>query len=120
MWTRFMDMASGGSCKVKIDGIKKEYIYIELPYKQAVALFESKFDRDPNNVTCDCCGGDYSINEYGSLEEASKYDRQDWHTKGYVSVEEYCQRNDVLIISKFAISSDNGSPGTFGYFSMRD
>lgn len=100
MWTRFMDMHSGGSCKIKIDGVKKQYIYIELPEGQAVQFFEDKFNCSPYNVTCNCCGEDYSIDESESLEEATEYDRHDWSTKESVSVEEYAKRDDVLIIRK--------------------
>jgi hypothetical protein len=125
MWTRFMDMHSGGSCKIKIDGTEKQYIYIELPEDQAISYFERVFDRHPYNITCDCCGEDYSIDEAETLEDASSYDRQDWRTKEYSSVEEYSNRPYVLIIGEDVIkaadkSDNNGAPGTFGYFSMRD
>jgi len=65
MFTRFSDMCSGGSVKIK----GAEWIIIEASEDDAVAYFEKRFDRDPYNVTCDCCGGDYSIDEYETLEK---------------------------------------------------
>lgn len=56
MWTEFDDMFSGGSQK-----LKWETICIEAGIDEAVCLFIQIFDRDPFNVTCECCGSDYSI-----------------------------------------------------------
>lgn len=113
-FTRFMDMHSGGSCKIDIDGVDKQYIYIEAPEDVAVAIFEERFGRDPHNVTCDCCGNDYSVGESPTLEEASGYDRnckwdavtrtyvegpdtaRTWQT--YKTVAEYVKQDDVLVI----------------------
>lgn len=58
-----------------------------------------KFGRDPHNVTCDCCGGDYVIDEYKNLEDASSFHRKDQET-----VDQYLQRDDVLFISKNELS----------------
>lgn len=58
MWTRFMDMCSGGSYKLDASDI-----WIEAPYYDAIELFEAIFERDPDNITCPCCGPDYSIDE---------------------------------------------------------
>lgn len=63
-WTRFYDMCSGG-------GIKEspyEYIYIEAPEEQAKIIFYNKFGHNPERVSCTCCGSDYSISKYSSLE----------------------------------------------------
>jgi hypothetical protein len=111
-FTRFMDMHSGGSCKIDINGVGKQYIYIEAPEDAAVAIFEERFGRDPHNVTCNCCGNDYSISESPTLEEASGYDRsckwvngtyidepdtrRSW--KSYKTVAEYVKQEDVLVI----------------------
>lgn len=70
-WTRFMDMHSGGSTKVKT----YEYIYIQMAEEDARTFFSTTFGRNPNRVTCDCCGPDYLIDEYSTLEEATKYER---------------------------------------------
>jgi hypothetical protein len=71
MWTRFMDMHSGGGCKEN----GAEYIYIEAPEKEAISIFYAKFGHNPNRVSCTCCGEDYSISESESFEKASAYDR---------------------------------------------
>lgn len=70
MWTRFMDMNSGG-------GQKEEwpYIIIEAPQEEAKQIFYKRFGHNPERVTCTCCGGDYSINEDESLEQITAYDR---------------------------------------------
>lgn len=65
MWTRFYDIHSGGGAKEKW-GI----IYIEAPEQEAKVVFYNRFGHNPDRVTCTCCGNDYSISEYGSLEEA--------------------------------------------------
>jgi len=69
-WTQFWDMHSGGG--QKLDWAK---IYIEAPEQEAVSVFYSRFRRNPNRVTCTCCGPDYSITESETLEEATEYHR---------------------------------------------
>jgi len=86
-WTRFMDMHSGGGRKLAF-----EYVYIEAAEDEAVRIFEADLDRDPRNVTCRCCGGDYSFNEEDSLEEATQYDRHD------ATIEEWLASPDVKVI----------------------
>lgn len=76
-WTRFMDMHSGGRNKVA----DHEYLYIEAPRLKAVAIFSHRFGRNPYNTTCGCCGKDYSINEYETLEDATRYNRTPWPAK---------------------------------------
>lgn len=109
MWTRFMDMHSGGEPKEP-----QQYIYIEAPIEEAKVIFYNRFGHNPDRVTCTCCGDDYSIGESETLAEASGYDRgcrydkmqkgyvdepdtERWARK-YVTVEEYAKRKDVLII----------------------
>lgn len=58
MWTRFFDMSSGGEEK-----LKWKTIYIEAGATEAIEIFKKKFKRDPSNVTCSCCGEDFSISE---------------------------------------------------------
>lgn len=70
MWTRFYDMHSGGGAKEKW-GI----IYIEAPEQEAKVVFYNRFGHNPDRVTCTCCGNDYSISEYSSLEEAQISER---------------------------------------------
>lgn len=79
-----MDMHSGGRAKTDY-----EIVYVEGPY--ADKWFERRFNRDPENVTCDCCGEDFSISTEPTLAEASGYDRGcrwDAEKKGYA--EEPC------------------------------
>lgn len=103
MWTRFMDMHSGGACKQK----PHEFIYIELPCDEAIKLFEARFGHDPCETACACCGPNYSIDEDPSFEQASSYDRNcDWDdvNNEYAAfatgqpITEYEQREDVLVL----------------------
>jgi hypothetical protein len=70
MWTRFMDMHSGGEQKEQWSKI-----YIEAPKEEAKLIFFNRFEHNPERVTCTCCGDDYSIDTHETLEEASAYDR---------------------------------------------
>jgi len=70
MWTRFMDMHSGGSAKERWS-----YIYIEAPEDEARLIFYNRFGHNPERVTCTCCGNDYSISSDGSLKQLTGYDR---------------------------------------------
>jgi hypothetical protein len=69
-WTQFHDMHSGG-------GQKEDFarLYIEAPEDEACRIFYAKFGHSPHRVTCTCCGEDYSVSEYDSLEQATAYDR---------------------------------------------
>ena len=69
-WTEFWDMHSGGGRKLDWD-----FIYIEAPLAEARAIFYSLFGRNPERVTCTCCGEDYALEEYETLEEATAYQR---------------------------------------------
>lgn len=71
-WTRFHDMRSGGNLKENYN-----YIYIEAPQSEAEVIFYNRFGHNPNRVSCTCCGEDYAIEEYDSLELARKYDKVD-------------------------------------------
>lgn len=55
IWTRFFDMSSGGSSK-----LDHEVIWIEATEEKAVQIFEDMFGRNPDNITCYCCGEDFS------------------------------------------------------------
>jgi hypothetical protein len=70
MWTQFMDMHSGGSSK-----LDWQYIYIEAPRVEAEVIFYNRFGRNPNCVTCSCCGADYSISSEESLAQLTGYER---------------------------------------------
>lgn len=57
MWFGFSDMSSGGKEKTEF-----KHIYIEAEnLEEAETKFQAEFGRDPNNVTCGCCGPDFSI-----------------------------------------------------------
>lgn len=71
VWTRFMDMHSGGGQKEP----PFEYIYIEAPEAEAKVVFYNRFGHNPERVSCTCCGDDYSIAESESLEQSSAFDR---------------------------------------------
>lgn len=66
----FFNMCSGGSRQTQY-----ATLFIEADSKQqAVEVFEHHFDRSPYHTTCSCCGMDYSIMDYDTLEEATEYD----------------------------------------------
>jgi hypothetical protein len=97
--TRFMDMHSGGHLKTPYT-----HIYIDEPLGEAVRTFKELFKRDPNNITCKCCGEDFVYEEYESLEEATAYDRKcEWVEGKYdlstakISVEDYFSGNNKVI-----------------------
>lgn len=69
-WTRFMDMHSGGGQK-----LDWPYIAIQASEDEARRIFYGKFGRNPERVTCTCCGEDYSVSESPTLAEATAYDR---------------------------------------------
>lgn len=58
VFTHFYDMHSGGYQK-----LSHAVIVIEAPKQEAIEIFKSIFKRDPHNITCDCCGADYAIDE---------------------------------------------------------
>ena len=110
MWTRFMDMHSGGGMKEP----PYEYIFIEAPEDEAKVIFYNRFGHNPERVTCTCCGDDYSISENKTIKEATAYDRGcrwDKKKKGcvekadkertwnkYMTVEQYKKNENVLFI----------------------
>ena len=71
-WTEFHDMHSGGGQKLEWGRI-----YIEGPEEEACRVFYARFDSSPHRVSCTCCGADYSVMEYPTLEEATLFDRQE-------------------------------------------
>lgn len=98
MWTRFMDMHSGGGQKEKY-----AYIYIEAGMKEAKVIFYNRFGHSADRVTCTCCGEDYSAYEEGTLEEITQYERGD------KTMEEYEKEKDVLVIRAVDIKPEERS-----------
>ena len=70
MWTRFMDMHSGGGAKEDF-----EFLLVELPEREAVVYFYNKFGHNPYRVTCTCCGEDYSVGEDETIQNITGFDR---------------------------------------------
>lgn len=117
MWTKFMDMYSGGGSKEA-----REYIYIEAPEEEAKVIFYNRFGHSADRVTCTCCGSDYSVSESETLEEATAYERgcmydkeqkkyiesPDYtrHYRKYRSIDEYKQDAKILIIAAEDIKQD--------------
>ena len=118
MWTQFMDMHSGGGNKEGYD-----YIYVELPEREAVVWFYNRFGHNPNRVTCTCCGEDYSISESETLEGLTGYERgcryddekreyveevdpiySKW--KQYMTLDEYKQKDNILIVSRDEVNPE--------------
>ncbi len=71
VWTHFWDMHSGG--RQKLDW---SHIFIEAPIDEAKIIFQNRFGRNPERVTCTCCGDDYSIDEYPDLAQGTGYERK--------------------------------------------
>jgi hypothetical protein len=69
-WTHFWDMHSGGGQKLDWANI-----FIEAPEAEAKVIFYNRFGRNPERVTCTCCGEDYSIDESPTLAKATAYQR---------------------------------------------
>lgn len=98
MWTRFMDMRSGGGQKEDF-----AYLYIEAAYQEAEIIFYNRFGHNPNRVTCTCCGNDYSISEGEDLKELTSFDRNDYEseyksTQAVVSLETYLSGPEIKVI----------------------
>ena len=87
-WTRFMDMHSGGVRK-----LNWEYIYIQAPKAKAKVVFYNRFNRNPDRVTCTCCGCDFRVAESPTLRQATSCNRG-----GSFTLAHYIQQKDILII----------------------
>lgn len=70
MWTHFHDMHSGGGQKLDWG-----HLFIEAPEDEAKVIFQNRFGRNPDRVTCTCCGPDYSLTQSDTLEQATGYER---------------------------------------------
>lgn len=103
VYTRFMDMHSGG-------GTKTDYkkIYIQAPEEEAITIFRREFGQDPGDVACNCCGPNFSVSECDSLAEATAYDRN-------VSIDEDGFERWLHANSPYIPWDDEVTPGTYGY-----
>lgn len=70
VWTHFWDMHSGGGQK-----LEWAHIFIEAPEAVARAVFWHRFKRNPDKVTCTCCGADYSVSEDEDIIAATAFER---------------------------------------------
>ena len=110
VWTQFHDMHSGGGLKTKW-----AHVFVESDSEaEAIDIFRERIGRDPDHVTCSCCGEDYSVSTEDTLEQATAYERNcawdgakhRWVERGdparawakYVPIEEYEKREDILIL----------------------
>jgi hypothetical protein len=93
-----MDMHSGGGLKEPPYG----YIYIQAPEEEACVIFYHRFGHSPHRISCTCCGEDYSVMEYETLEDATSYKRRGTA----VPLEEYEARENVLVIRRAEIKPD--------------
>jgi len=100
-----MDMHSGGGAKLP----PWEHIYLEAPQAEAEEIFRLATGRDPENVTCDCCGEDYSVSEAETLEEVSSFwrgENRTWATTSRpLTVEEYGRREDIIYVTAAEIDA---------------
>lgn len=129
MWTHFMDMYSGGSKKEKWG-----HIYIEAPEIEASIIFYNRFGHNPFRVSCTCCGPDYALHEYDSLDQATAYERccefddekncwierpstSRWDVGKYRTLEEFKLDPTILILpaSEIKPSEKEGSLPRQGY-----
>lgn len=129
MWTQFMDMHSGGEQK-----LAWAYIYIEAPRDEAELVFQNRFSRNPNRVTCTCCGPDYSISEEETLQRLTAFERNcAWTEDGngyeerqnerrsyagpYMTVDEYVEKSGALFVRADEIKPEErkGSLRSEGY-----
>lgn len=97
---RFMDMSSGG-----LEKTAYSYIYIQAETEQeASKIFEDRLGCNPYNITCDCCGQDFTIREDSTLEEATKFDRW-WNSFGEdeEGLLKYLSQKNVCVISKNSV-----------------
>lgn len=106
-WTHYWDMHSGGGTKFE----PFEHIYVQ---GEESDLFEEVTGRSPYNVSCECCGEDYSVTTSEDLVQATAYQRNCRYEKDlrgyveesgygwreYVPIETYIQQEDVLLIFK--------------------
>lgn len=94
VWTRIWDMHSGGDLKEPFSKC-----YIEAPEDEAVSVFYARFGHNPHRVTCTCCGPDYDVEEYETLEKATFYLRRGgWGKDHPMPLDEYLALDEVRVI----------------------
>lgn len=69
------------------------WVYIQANETLARAIFEDRFKMSPDQVTCPCCGSDFSLfEEDGHLKDITQWERDD------ESLANFVRRDDVLVI----------------------
>lgn len=58
IWTRFHDHNTGGTMKTTY-----REIYIRAPVREAKVIFYDVIGHDPEKISCECCGEDFTIDE---------------------------------------------------------
>lgn len=101
-WTLFWDMYSGGSRKEPPYNL----IFIEACEDEACRVFQARFGHNPHRVTCTCCGSDYAVREYETLDEATEYHRTEFRS---CSLEEFMTSEHVKIINALDITDEERS-----------
>ncbi len=95
---KFTDMNSGGVMK----SIYKTILIDCDNETEAIELFKARFDRHPRNVTCNCCGYDYTFVDFDSLEDATALDRMCQMSQDYKTFHEKPSTDeDAAYFSKF-------------------
>ncbi len=93
MWTHFWDMHSGGGQKLEWANI-----YIEAEEEEAKRIFYSRFERNPDRVTCTCCGPDYSIYSEKTLGQLTAFHRKCLYNK---TLEQYVEKQDPIYSQEY-------------------
>lgn len=65
-WREFTDILTGGEPKTCF-----RYVFVE--GDDAVARFESEFEHDPAQESCECSVEDFPVSTFATLEEATAY-----------------------------------------------
>lgn len=113
-WTRFHDMHSGGGQKLDWG-----MIYIQAPQEEAERVFYARFKRNPNKVTCTCCGPDYSIDESSDLYQATGFERGcGWADDKYTetSGDSKYALNEYITLDEYVAKGKNGPRGNTAHF----
>ena len=93
MWVQFHDMHSGGGQK-----LEWAQIFIEAASEdEGKIIFYNKFGRNPERVTCTCCGEDYSISTNESLAQITAFNRGCKYIKGSSDKRGYYIENDEAV-----------------------
>lgn len=68
-WTMFWDLHTGGETKIE----PYNHIFVNLDEKTAIQWFKHITGRDPFTNSCRCCGNDYAVDGFESLDDAARY-----------------------------------------------